>query len=102
MSELKPEENAKASFASSRVDSRLGLSKAFSVCGTPQYMSPEVIAEQGHDMLSDWWSLGIVLYELATGTPPFHSKDLDAMADNIRFGDMPTKDYFSEELESLI
>jgi len=30
-------------------------------------MSPEVIAEQGHDMQSDWWALGIVMYELATG-----------------------------------
>jgi len=47
------------------------LGKAFSVCGTPQYMSPEVIGEQGHDMQSDWWSLGIVMYELATGNPPF-------------------------------
>lgn len=65
-------------------------------------MSPELIAEQGHDMQSDWWALGIVMYELATGTPPFHSNDLDAMADNIRFSDMPTKNYFSEEFENLI
>ena len=76
--------------------------KTFSVCGTPQYMSPEVIAEQGHDMQSDWWALGIVMYELATGNPPFQSKDLDAMADNIRFGDLPTKDYFSEEFEDIL
>ena len=65
-------------------------------------MSPEVLAEQGHDMQSDWWSLGIVLYELATGSPPFHSACPEAMVDNIRFGDMPTKDYFSEEFEDLI
>ena len=76
--------------------------KTFSICGTPQYMSPEVIAEQGHDMQSDWWALGIVMYELATGNPPFQSKDLDAMADNIRFGDLPTKDYFSEEFEDIL
>ena len=65
-------------------------------------MSPEVIGEQGHDMQSDWWSLGIVMYELATGNPPFQDADLDAMADNIRFGDMPTQSYFSDELEDLL
>lgn len=48
-------------------------------------MSPEVIAEAGHDMLSDWWSLGIVMHELASGTPPFQSQDLEVMAENIRF-----------------
>ena len=65
-------------------------------------MSPEVLNEQGHDMQSDWWSLGIVLFELATGNPPFQSVDLDAMADNIRFGDLPSSNYLSEELEDLL
>ena len=49
----------------------------FSVCGTPQYMSPEILSEQGHDFLSDWWALGIVIYELACGEPPFNNKDLN-------------------------
>ena len=42
------------------------------------------------------------MYELATGSPPFQNADLDAMADNIRFGDLPHKDYFSEAFEDLI
>lgn len=65
------------------------MKRAFSVCGTPQYMSPEVIAEQGHDMQSDWWSLGIVLYELVTGSPPFNNSNMEAMCDHIRFSDLP-------------
>ena len=78
------------------------LGKTFSVCGTPQYMSPEVLAEKGHDMQSDWWALGIVIFELASGSPPFQCNDLEAMADNIRFGDLPSREYFSDDLEDLI
>jgi serine/threonine protein kinase len=50
--------------------------KAYSMCGTPEYMSPEILKESGHDMRSDWWSLGILIYELATGEPPFASKNI--------------------------
>ena len=73
-----------------------------SVCGTPEYMSPEIVAEQGHDMQSDWWSLGIVLYELATGSPPFTSADPDEMVEEIRFSEIRQKDYFSDEFSDLI
>ena len=52
----------------------------FSVCGTPEYMSPEILNEAGHEMSSDWWSLGVVLYELATGRPPFVSSDIEQVA----------------------
>jgi len=49
-----------------------GLSKKssgprFTLVGTPEYMSPEILNETGHDCNCDWWSLGILLYELATG-----------------------------------
>jgi serine/threonine protein kinase len=51
--------------------------RTFSLCGTPEYMSPEILNEAGHEFSSDWWSLGIVLYELATGRPPFQSNDVE-------------------------
>ena len=77
-------------------------SLTFSVCGTPQYMSPEILNEQGHDYLSDWWALGITIYELASGDPPFNNRDLEQMADDIRFEDFPLQSYFSKDLKSLL
>ena len=65
-------------------------------------MSPEILNEAGHEMSSDWWALGIVLYELATGHLPFRSLDIDEIAEEIKYEDLPMKDYFSNDLRNLI
>ena len=51
-----------------------GEDKAFTICGTPQYLAPEVLLKRGYDKAVDWWSLGCVMYEMLTGRLPFPIK----------------------------
>ena len=65
-------------------------------------MSPEMLTYRGHNTLSDWWALGITLYELATGNPPFNHADLETLADMICFEDLPLKTWFSKDFADLL
>lgn len=53
--------------------------KALTFCGTPEYLSPEVILGKGHNRNTDWWSLGILIYEMIFGIPPFYCQKQDDM-----------------------
>jgi serine/threonine protein kinase len=47
-----------------------GTGLTYSVCGTPEYVAPEILTKKGHNKNIDWWSLGIILFEMYTGSTP--------------------------------
>jgi serine/threonine protein kinase len=57
---------------------------AQSVCGTPEYMAPEVINKAGHGTAVDWWGLGMLMYEMLTGLPPWYTKDRQKLFERLR------------------
>ena len=57
--------------------------KAFTICGTPQYLAPEVLEKKGYDKAVDWWSLGCVMFEMLVGKLPFAIKRGVKMNKNI-------------------
>ena len=57
--------------------------KRTTVCGTPIYLAPEIIKEEGHDEKVDIWCIGVLCFELMTGNVPFQGNDIDTLKDNI-------------------
>jgi serine/threonine protein kinase len=51
--------------------------------GTPDYLAPEILLGTGHGATADWWSVGIILFELIVGIPPFNAEHPQQIFDNI-------------------
>uniref|UniRef100_A0A915CT99 Uncharacterized protein n=1 Tax=Ditylenchus dipsaci TaxID=166011 RepID=A0A915CT99_9BILA len=66
--------------------------KSYTLCGTPAYLAPEIGARIGHNQMVDYWALGILIFELMAGFPPFYGKTVDDILDSIREGQQQQKD----------
>lgn len=73
-----------------------------SIKGTPLYMSPELVKEQPYDASSDLWSLGVILYELYVGQPPFYTNSIYSLINHIVKDPVKYPNDISKEFKSFL
>ncbi|XP_057215544.1 ribosomal protein S6 kinase alpha-1 isoform X1 [Triplophysa rosa] len=76
--------------------------KAYSFCGTVEYMAPEVVNRRGHTHSADWWSYGVLMFEMLTGTLPFQGKDRKETMTMILKAKLGMPQFLSLDAQSLL
>eukprot|EP00753_Platysulcus_tardus_P015038 PLAT4733.1.p1 GENE.PLAT4733.1~~PLAT4733.1.p1 ORF type:complete len:331 (-),score=112.14 PLAT4733.1:328-1320(-) len=76
--------------------------KTYTLCGTPEYIAPEVLLNKGHGKGVDWWTLGILVFEMLAGQPPFVDDDPMGIYQQILAGKLSFPRYFDRNAKSLI
>lgn len=72
------------------------------LCGTPNYIAPEILENQGHSFEVDVWSIGVILYTLLCGTPPFETLTVKTTYKKIKDVDFTFPDHICQEAKDLI
>lgn len=81
---------------------RMTRNRTYTLCGTPEYLAPEVILSKGYGKAVDWWAIGVLMYELVAGNPPFYANDPMRIYEKIVANKYKMPPSFSSDLSDLV